>query len=204
MVEVLTIVLSVRVSRMKIAITGTIGSGKSIACDYLRSKDFYVFDCDKYNSYLLDNDKDVYNEIYSLFPECFDHLRINRKKLASIVFNDSKKREDLENILHPRIKEKMIDESNKHELFFAEVPLLFEKGLESNFDLTILIVSNEKISHLRLSEKGYSQEEIENRELSQLPVQEKIKKTNEIIYNNGSCKDLYNEIDKLLLKYDWE
>lgn len=204
MVGALIIVLSVRVNRMKIAITGTIGSGKSIACDYLRSKDFYVFDCDKYNSYLLDNDKDVYNKIYSLFPECFEHLRINRKKLASIVFNDEKKRVELENILHPRIKKKMLEESNNHELFFAEVPLLFEKGLESNFDLTILIVSNCKISHLRLFQKGYSQEEINNRELSQLPVQEKIKKASEIIYNNGSCKDLFKEIDKLLIKYDWE
>ena len=47
--------------------------------------------------------------------------------------------------------------------------------------------------HYRLAEKGYSQEEIENRELSQLPVQEKIKKADEIIYNNGSCKDLFKE-----------
>ena len=189
---------------MKIAITGTIGSGKSLVGEYLRSKEFYVFDCDRYNSYILEHNEDVFNTIYHEFPDCIEHLKINKKKLADIVFKDKKKKEILENILHPLIFSKLIEESNKHDIFFAEVPLLFEKNLQKNFDLSILIVSNEKISRLRLANKGYSQEEIENRELSQLPVQEKIKKADEIIYNNGSCRDLFKEIDKLLIKYDWE
>lgn len=191
-------------TQMRIAITGTIGSGKSLVGEYLQSKDFYVFDCDKYNKYLIENDKDVFNSIFNEFPECIDHLAINKKKLADIVFKDKNKREILENILHPLILAKLIEESKKHDLFFAEVPLLFEKNMQKNFDLSILIVSNEKISRLRLAEKGYSQEEIDNRQLSQLPVQEKIKKADEIIYNNGSCRDLFKEIDKLLIKYDWE
>lgn len=189
---------------MKIAITGTIGSGKSMVSDYLRSKELYVFDCDKYNSYLIENDKNVFEKIYKEFPNSIDHLKVNKKKLAAEIFNNPEKKQILEDILHPLIFNKMIEESKKYDLFFAEVPLLFEKNLDKYFDLSLLIVANEKNSHYRLAMKGYSEDEIKNREIYQLPIQEKIKKSKEIIYNNGSYKDLYKQIDRLLYKYDWE
>lgn len=189
---------------MNIAITGTIGSGKTMVSEYLRSKDIYVFDCDKYNSYLLENNKEVFDKVFEQFPECIDHLKINKSKLANIIFNSKEKREILENIIHPLIYTKMLDESKKHDLFFAEVPLLFEKNLQHYFDLTILVVCDSITSHNRLLAKGYTNDEIESREFSQLKVEEKLKLADEIIYNNGSYKDLFNEIDKLLIKYDWE
>lgn len=189
---------------MKIAITGNIGSGKSLVSNYLRSKDFYVFDCDAYNNELLQNNKDVFNEIYREFPECIEHLRINKKKLADIVFSDKDKKYTLERIMHPLIMAKMLDECSKHELFFAEVPLLYELNLAKYFDLTILVVADKQIAAKRLLAKGYTQDQINKRESFQLPVLYKVQRANEIIYNNDSYKDLYKEIDRLLVKYDWE
>ena len=189
---------------MKVAITGTIGSGKTFVSDYLRSKDLYVFDCDKYNAYLLDTNNDVLNKILDSFPKSVNHLCINKKMLAKEVFNNDDKRKKLESIMHPYIIDKIKEEASLHDLFIAEVPLLFEAGLESFFDIIILIVANDKISRLRLNEKGYSDEDIKSRMASQLPIEIKMKRANEIIYNNGSFLDLYNEIDKLICKYDWE
>lgn len=189
---------------MKVAITGTIGSGKTFASDYLRSQDLYVFDCDKYNSYLLETNNDVLNKILEFFPNSVNHLCINKKALAKEVFSNEEKRKKLESIMHPYIINKIKEEASTHDLFIAEVPLLFESGLDSFFDVIILIVANDKISRLRLNEKGYSDEDIKNRMASQLPVEIKMKKSTEIIYNNGSFLDLYNEIDRLICKYDWE
>lgn len=189
---------------MKVAITGTIGSGKSVVSDYLRSRDFKIFDCDKYNTYLLENDNDVLNQIIANFPDAVEHLKVNKKKLADIIFKDDLKREILENITHPLIIKEMKRQAEKEELFFAEVPLLFEKGLDDYFDVIILVVCNEKIGEYRLVNKGYSKESIELRKKNQLSVEEKIKRASEIIYNNGSFQYLYEEIDKLLVKYDWE
>ena len=189
---------------MKVGITGTIGSGKTMVSDYLRSKDIDVFDCDAYNAELLKNNKEVLNKILQVFPECVDHLVINKTKLAEIVFNDDNKRLKLESIMHPYIFDKMNEISKSTDLFVAEVPLLFETNLDSYFDVTILVVTNSNIAHERLLDKGYSLEQVKNRELKQLPVENKMKRATEIIYNNGSFVDLYKEIDKLLLKYDWQ
>lgn len=189
---------------MKVAITGTIGSGKTFVSDYLRSKDLFVFDCDKYNAYLLEKNNDVLNKILESFPNSVNHLCIDKKALANEVFSNEDKRKKLESIMHPYIINKINEEADQRDLFIAEVPLLFEAGLESFFDVIILIVANEKLLHLRLNEKGYSDEDIKRRMSSQLPIEIKMKRATEIIYNNGSFLDLYNEIDKLICKYDWE
>ena len=99
---------------------------------------------------------------------------------------------------------KMLDESSKHELFFAEVPLLYELNFAKYFDLTILVVADKEIVSKRLLAKGYTQDQIDKRESFQLPVLYKVQRADEIIYNNDSYKDLYKEIDRLLVKYDWE
>lgn len=189
---------------MKIAITGTIGSGKSVVSNYLRSKELKVFDCDEYNKFLLENDNDVLDKVLHFFPDAVEHLKINRKKLANIIFRDDEKRLQLESIMHPLILKKMKEEAESEELFFAEVPLLFEKNLDDYFDVIILVVCNEKIGEYRLAERGFSKKDIDLRKKNQLPTDEKIKRATEIIYNNGSFQYLYEEIDKLLLKYGWE
>ena len=120
---------------MKIAITGTIGSGKSTVASYLRNKGYFVFDCDEVNRELLNSDI-----LIDYFPECYDDGLLDKKKLANIVFNDEKKRLLLESIMHPLILERMKKESGKHDPFFAEVPLLFEVNWDKFFDEILLVV----------------------------------------------------------------
>lgn len=186
---------------MKIAITGTIASGKSEACKYLENKGFFVFYADEYNNYLLHNNEDVKNKIAKLFPFAIINNDINNKILADIVFGDPDSLVLLENILHPLILEKINEESKKHELLICEIPLLFEKSWEKYFDHNLLIVSSKSLITTRLKNKGYSVDMINKRIANQMPIDDKINKAEEIIYNNGSLSSLYKSIDEFILKY---
>ena len=172
---------------MKIAITGSIGSGKSTVSNYLREKGYEVFDCDEYNAYLLDNNKTVFNKIKKTFPEAIDDDKLNKRKL--------------EGILHPLIIKEMLKRSKDNDIFFAEVPLLFETNLEANFDHNLLVVSDYDVTLKRLIKRGLNKEEAIIRLNNQMAVENKILRAEEIIYNNGNLNKLFKEVDKWLKKY---
>lgn len=190
-----------QIKDMKIAITGTIGSGKSKVCEYISKKGYSVFSCDEYNKFLLEKGNEGYLLIKKNFPECIKDDLIDKKTLAQIVFNDEDKRLLLEGLLHPLIIKKMMEETSGKDVFFAEVPLLFESGLESSFDSSWLIVCDENIALERLVIRGLSKQEAIERINTQMPVEDKKNKATEIIYNNKDLIDLYNNIDILLEKY---
>ena len=181
---------------MKIAITGTIGSGKSTVCEYIRSKGYDVFDCDLENKYLLENDSKTLKNIAKHFPECIVDNKIDKKILSSIVFNDAEKKELLESIMHPLILERLL--KRKDNPLFAEVPLLFEVDWDEYFDVNILVISNLDLVYKRLEERGLDIQEIENILNNQMDVEEKLKRADKIIYNNGSLDDLYVAVDKII------
>lgn len=179
---------------MRIGITGTIGSGKTEVVNYIKSKGYDVFNCDEVNTELLEEKS--YDLLFSEFNDCFDNKVLNKTKLADTIFSDHSKKRKLESIMHPLILNKLL--AIKSDLIFAEVPLLFECGWEKYFDHTILLVSDEKIALERLMARGINNDDSKRRILSQMPVEEKIKKASFIIYNNGSLDDLYSSIDKIL------
>ena len=179
---------------MKVAITGSIGSGKTTACDYIRAKGYIVLDCDKINGEIL-NDRG-YELLSNEFSECFIDKVLDKDKLADIVFCDVEKRKKLEGILHPEIL-KVIENSSDDPLF-VEVPLLFEVNWDKYFDCNVLITCEENKAIDRLVLRGISRPEAIRRISAQMPVEEKIKKANIIIYNNGNPQNLATSIDKLL------
>lgn len=186
---------------MKVAITGTIGSGKSQVSNYLRNLGYDVFDCDAYNQILLSKGNLGYLELQKAFPQVFDGEELNKAKLADIVFIDKVKKSELEAILHPLILDKMLLEAENKDIFFAEVPLLFESNWDKYFDLTILVVTDTDILINRLLEKGLNINDINRRINSQMSIEDKLKRADEIIYNNGSLAHLYSSIDEIICKY---
>ena len=179
---------------MKIAITGTIGSGKTEASIYLRKKGYDVFDCDEVNKQLLE-DKG-YELLHNRFPECFNGTKLDKVKLASIIFTNVDRKTELENIMHPLILDKLQEKID--DPLFAEVPLLFEAGWDKYFDEKLLIISNEDIALERLKNRGISEFDAKRRINNQMSIKEKIKKASRIIYNNGSLDELYSAIDSYL------
>ena len=186
---------------MKYAITGTIGSGKSEVVLYLKDRGYHVFDCDKYNAFLLEKDNVGYKFVKEFFPSCFDNDNLNKQKLANIIFNDEKSKKKLESFLHPLIFERMEEEALLYDPFFAEVQLLFESGMDKFFDYKLLVVSDENVLLARLLKRGMKREDILKRISSQMSVKDKIERSDGIIYNNLDLISLHKEIDLWLEKH---
>lgn len=182
----------------KIAITGTIASGKTSASIYLRSLGYYVFDCDEYNKYLLEKNNRGYLKVKEVWPSVIKDEEIDKKALSDIVFNSQKDKKKLEDIMHPLIKEELLRQANIHDLFFAEVPLLFETDFYKLFDSNWLVYADFETCIKRLLEKGYTEKEAIERLNSQMSIDQKLKMADEILYNNKDFSYLNRQIDGLL------
>lgn len=188
----------------KIAITGGIASGKSAACQFFKELGSFVVEADKIGHELLNSDTNLIEQIVqSLGPEILKNGKIDRRVVAEKVFKSRELLEKLEKLLHPRILEriealyKKACEERKHTFFIAEIPLLFEVGWDTLFDTTILVWANEEKSKLRFKKKSLPPEQYEMRMKRQLTLKEKEKKATYTIQNNGSLKDLKEEIFRL-------
>ena len=148
-----------------IAITGNIGTGKSTITKIVRELGFKVFDSDQEVDNLM-NKKDLINQIRKEFkykvPGLIKKNRIDKVKLGEFVFSNSEELKKLEQIVHPKVwenKEKFFESNSNELLVFLDVPLLFEKKLQSNFDFIIRTYVSPKVQKERvLKRKNMTQE----------------------------------------------
>ena len=185
---------------IKVAIVGNIASGKSEVEKILSIRGYKVADCDKIAHTLLENNIQVINAFKNY--DILESGKIAREKLGKLVFSHPELKKELENIIHPQVQDaiKKFFENNKTEkITFVAVPLLFEVGLENLFDKIIFVYANDKIRLKRLIERNnYSEEYAKIRLNSQLPQEEKISKSDFVIYNEKSLANLEKEVDDLL------
>lgn len=125
----------------KVAITGGIGSGKSAVLDFIAELGYPVFSCDEIYKEVIVSQEYV-KEMEKIFPDAINDGIIDRKVLGALVFNNANAREQLNRIAHPLIMKKLniSMENAEKSISFAEVPLLFEGGLEKNFDFIIVVM----------------------------------------------------------------
>lgn len=124
-----------------VAITGGIGSGKSAVMQCIARLGYPAFSADAIARNIYD-DPDIARRVRAMFPECFDGERIERKKLADIVFSAPEALRRLESVTHPAIMARLFSqmEAAAGPIAFAEVPLLFEGGYEGDFDNVIVVM----------------------------------------------------------------
>lgn len=191
-----------RMSKKKvIAITGSMGSGKSKVSEILSQK-YPVTDCDQINSFLLQKGNEGY---FSLISKPYIHLlasgEIDKVAMASAMFADPSIKKEVESILHPLIFEEIGKwvRKQKENLVFVEVPILFEIHAEKKFDEVWCVVCDEKIALDRLQKyRHIPEKEAKARLNCQMSVEEKISKSQVVLYNNGLVSDLEKEIEKEL------
>jgi len=192
----------------KIAITGGIASGKSKLTNFLKSKGEVVIDLDKISHTLTDSDEDTINEIAKIFGDDIKRQSgsIDRKLLASKVFSNSENKKQLEEILHPRIRQVMMNEidSVEKDNVFVEVQLLAEKNMGSLFDHIIIISASKDQQINRLKAIRMIDSNLINQILdSQLTDEERksvlSKYSNDILENNG-LEDAFQEKIECLYK----
>ncbi len=188
-----------------IGLTGSIATGKSQVSNYLRDKGIKVVDADLIARDLVDIPI-VKDEIKKAFGEnIYVNENLDRKKLAEIVFNNDKKRNILNDIMHPHIYKIILDEiKNPNEIVFVDIPLLFENekvnekfGL--SFDEIWLVYVDRELQIERLMKRdGISRDYAEKKINSQISVEEKRKKSDVIIDNSGALEETFMQVEENL------
>lgn len=183
--------------QMRIAITGGIGSGKSSVLNMLENAGFKVISCDEVNGKLL-SDKAYVEKIREYFPEAVTNNIIDRKKLSEIVFSDKVKLELLNGISHPIINNIILNGTKGDDIYFVEVPLLFESNSEENFDKIMLVTADKNIRIARVRKRdNRSVEEIESIIDNQLKDYNN-RRIDYIITNDGDMNNLKKEVECFL------
>lgn len=186
-----------------IGITGSIGSGKSTVSRHLKNLGFEIIDCDKIShEMLLPNNqghKLVTNEFGS---DILDELGyIVRKKLGDIVFSCEEKREKLNEILHPLIKDEVKRKINncKDELVFIDCPLLFETDFYKLCDYTICVYVDMDNQIRRIMQRdNVNFPAAINKINAQMPLKNKVNLADFVIDNNYQESDLDWQLNQLL------
>lgn len=189
-----------------IGLTGGIACGKSAVAAHLRAKGWSVVDADVLAHKALSPGTSSYANVASFFGTGVlnGDKTIDRKRLGAIVFSDKDKLLKLEGFIHPWVQEQTRIHREQFEkagekMAFYDVPLLYEKNLQSQFDAVIVVACDESIQIQRLkSRNGFSEEEARRRIAAQMPLAEKIQRTPYVIYNNTTLEDLHTQTNKIL------
>ncbi len=190
-----------------IGITGGISTGKSTFCDCLREiiPAAKFFDADVAARSLLKL-PEVKQEILGQFGrEVFSpEGDLNRAKLRAIVFADASRRRSLEQILHPRIRRQWMAQAETHrnspDFFFADIPLLYETGGETLCERVVAVACLHKMQLDRLVKRiSLTGSEAEQMIKSQMPLEEKIKRADHVVWNNGDRATLMEQAKNLVV-----
>lgn len=185
-----------------IGLTGGIGSGKSTVANYIASKGIPVYIADEEAKKLMDS-KVIIKKIQAIFEESIlaNEGNLDRKKIASIVFNSPEKLVELNNIVHPEVKKHFtnwVKKQKNHPFVVKEVAILFETKGNLACDKVIMITAPEEIRIERAMKRdNVDRESIINRIKNQLPEAEKIKMS-DFVVSNTVLQNTFTEIDKIL------
>jgi dephospho-CoA kinase len=190
-----------------IGITGNYGMGKSTAAGMFKELGAIIIDADQIVRELLEK-QEVISEIKKTFGDGIiqttnyrnQKIEINRKLLADIVFEHPHLRISLEDILHPRVFEKIDKEINKlpkDSIVVVEAPVIFERGYQNRFDRIITVFTDEDTAGNRLKEKGVPEEDALKRLKSQFPVQMKISKSDYAIDNSKDLESTRRQVKEI-------
>lgn len=189
-----------------IGLTGGIATGKSTVAKMLRDMGYPVIDADSLAREVTTRGGSGLAEIVREFSTNILDFEgnLDRKKVAEIVFADPDRLQKLEFILHPRIqelknKERLELERKGHEIAFYDVPLLFEKNLDKDFDATVLVYSPVETQRDRLRERDdLTDTQIAQRLAVQIPIEDKLKRADFVIFNKSNVAELKANLTAVL------
>jgi dephospho-CoA kinase len=186
---------------MIIGLTGGMGCGKSTAAGFFEELGWGRVDTDEVVRAMLREDADVIAGVRAAFGDGVIAAdgAVDRHKLAGVVFPDRGALRRLEAILHPRVREVWKDRvAGSHgQPWLVEIPLLFEKGLEKEFDFTVCVACDPAVQLQRVAARGFPPHEAAQRIARQLPLAQKIERADFVLTNNGSLLFLRNQVTRL-------
>ena len=184
-----------------VALTGGIGAGKSLAAQYFSDLGARVVDADQLARVAIERGSEGFDEVILHFGEkIMRDGDIDRKALAEIIFSDAQAKEDLEAIVHPRVRElfaEVVSDLQPGEVLIYEIPLLAESGSAKNFDLVITVEADLEIRKERLRKRGMFISEIERRIASQATREDREALADFVITNDGDEDQLLRAVENL-------
>lgn len=175
---------------IKLGVTGGIGSGKSVVCDVFRLHDIPVFDADREAKKLNDTSPVIREKLINNFgPDLYQGNKLDRKKLANLIFNNAENLRITNAIIHPELAkyfEKWVDQRKHHAVIAIDAAVLYEAGFQSLLDKTIVVMAPLETRIERAAKRDrLSKEQITARANSQMNDEEKAGLADFIIRNDG-------------------
>ena len=187
---------------LKIGLTGGMGCGKSTVEQLFAEACWCTVNTDEIVRGLFADDVQVHAELRERWGDAVFTVdgAVDRKAIAALVFTEKTELSWLEDLLHPKVRQswKLAIQQLPARNWLVEIPLLFEKRLETEFDLIVCVTSSPEIVERRMVHRGYTQEEIEQRRNRQMPLEEKTRRADCVISNVGSLEFLKLQTKRLI------
>ena len=187
---------------LRVALTGGIGSGKSLVGEILEELGALVIDSDQLAREVIERGSPGYEEVVTAFGDSIlSEGQIDRSKLAAVVFKESDLRKKLESIIHPLVREaaeKLARKLPSGAILINQIPLLVESDGAKRFDYVVTVSADEEIRKERLRLRGLKDYEITQRMAAQVSDSEREKIANYIIRNDGNIDELTRAAEALM------
>ncbi len=185
-----------------IGVTGSFGSGKSTVARMFRRRGATIIDADKIGHSVLTPGKEAYRNIIRVFGKGIlnNDKRIDKRRLADIVFNDAGALKELNRITHPVIIKIIKDRIRKSagRTFILDAPLLIEAGLGSMVDVIVVVKASRANQVRRVRRRdALSDREINQRIKRQIPLARKIRLADFVIDNNGTMRETAEQVEQI-------
>ena len=192
-----------------VGLTGGVATGKSTVAKMFKQCGAVVIDADELAHEVVKPGKPAWREIVNIFGKTVLNAdrTINRRELGAVVFRNHTKRRRLERIIHPRVAReqtrltKQAARKDSHAVVIYDVPLLFEAGIDTRVDTTIVVTADRETQIARLKTRNdLSRAEAIRRIRSQMPLAKKIQRADHVLNGTLSRPSLRRQVN-LLLKY---
>lgn len=184
-------------------LTGGIGMGKSTVARLMAREGLSVVDSDKLARDVVLPGQPALEEICATFGKQFigNDGMLDREKMAVYVFQEPMAREKLEAIIHPRVRELWLESiafwQSAGQSGVVVIPLLFEVEAVESFEIILCVACTEVTQQARLRERGWSDEQSEQRIAAQLPHSVKMERSTHVIWNEGRREILRAQLTRL-------
>lgn len=189
-----------------IGLTGNLGAGKTTVAKMFQKLGARILNADQMAHELISPRGACFKEVVRSFgEEILTNGKIDRQKLARIVFNDSKKIARLNKIIHPKVIQQISEEISRERklkrhaaLIIVEAALLIESGLHKFVDEIIVVKTNHRLQLARiLKQRGISKQEALKRLKMQMAFKEKMKYANVVIDNRGRLSQTQKQVEDI-------
>lgn len=184
-----------------VALTGGIGSGKSLAAAYFASCGAQVLDFDQLARDVVERGTEGFDEILVRFGDgVLREGNLDRAKLAEIVFDDGIARKDLEAITHPKIRaafDEVVAGLDPEAILVSQIPLLAESEYPYPFDFVVTVSASEDTRRARLINRGMKDYQVTQRMQAQATDAQRAAIADAILINDGSEDDLLRQVENL-------